>query len=65
MRSTDENRLCQFLHLYIILLTPCCNFVAAIFLVSGKKGMVRVFQSAFIPKFHLAIDNAKISAQVS
>ena len=37
----------------------------AILNVLGKRGMVRVFQSDFNHKFHLAIDGGKVTAQVN
>ena len=37
----------------------------AVFNVLGQRGMLRVFQSAINPKFHLAIDNAKVMGHVS
>ena len=37
----------------------------AAFNVLGQRGVIRVFQSATNPKFHLAIDNAKVMGHVS
>ena len=40
------------------------NVFAAVLNVRGKRGMVRVLQSEFNHKFHLAIDGGKVTAQV-
>ncbi|CAG5116253.1 unnamed protein product, partial [Candidula unifasciata] len=40
-----------------------CPFFSAVFIVSSKKPMVRVFTSLFNSNFHLAIDQGKVTGQ--
>ncbi len=37
---------------------------AGVFGVVAKRGMIRVFQNIANPKFHLAVDNARVLGQV-